>query len=79
MHAQGMSHIIGKFLMMDTTLLEFTPIHVLMKKFIQGIVWFNTDVIELVIQGVLVLFMEDTMIEMLQLPQAQYTKRSRTS
>jgi hypothetical protein len=29
--------------------LEFTPIHLLVKEFIQGIIWFHTDVIELVV------------------------------
>jgi hypothetical protein len=33
--------------------LELTPIHLLVKEFIQGIVRFNTSVRELVVQGVL--------------------------
>jgi hypothetical protein len=60
-----MSHIAGKLLMMAITLLELTPICLLMKEFIQGIVRFNTDVIELIVQGVPVLFIKDTMAEML--------------
>jgi hypothetical protein len=68
MCAWGMSHIIGKLLVMATTLLELTPIHLLVKEFIQGIVRFNTYVIDSVVQKVLVLLIEDTMAKILWLP-----------
>jgi hypothetical protein len=44
------------------------PIRPLVKEFIQGIVRFNTDMIESIVQGVLMLFTKDMVVEMLLLP-----------
>ncbi len=54
--------------------LEFMPICPLVKEFIQGIVWSNTDVIKSIIQGVPVLFIENTMAKVLLLPQVGHLK-----
>jgi hypothetical protein len=40
--------------------LKLTPIRPLVKEFIQGIVWSNTDVIKSIIQGVLILVIKNT-------------------
>ncbi len=48
--------------------LEFTPIRPLVKEFIQGIIQFNMDMIELIVQGVLMLLTKDKVAKMLLLP-----------
>ncbi len=50
------------------------PIRPLVKEFIQGIVRFNTDMIESIVQGVLMLFTKDMVVEMLLLPQVEHFK-----
>lgn len=48
--------------------LEFMPIHPLVKEFIQGIIQFNMDMIELIVQWVPMLLTKDTVAKMLLLP-----------
>lgn len=58
----------------NLTTLKLTPIRHLIKEFLRSIVQLNIDIIESMVQGVLVIIIENHVVEMLCLPQTGIAK-----